>query len=40
MLAANDGEVIIARGMFYEGNLVVIDLIVLQFTTLYMHRPK
>ena len=39
VLAANDGEVIIAQGMFYEGNLVVIDH-GLQFTTLYMHLSK
>ncbi len=39
MLASNDGEVIIAQGMFYEGNLVVIDH-GQQFTTMYMHLSK
>ena len=39
MLAANDGIVIIAQPMFYEGNLVVIDH-GQQFTTLYMHLSK
>ena len=39
VLAANDGEVIIAQGMFYEGNLVVIDH-GQQFTTMYMHLSK
>jgi murein DD-endopeptidase MepM/ murein hydrolase activator NlpD len=39
VVAANDGEVIIAQGMFYEGNLVVIDH-GQQFTTLYMHLSK
>jgi murein DD-endopeptidase MepM/ murein hydrolase activator NlpD len=39
VLAANDGEVIIAQGMFYEGNMVVIDH-GQQFTTLYMHLSK
>jgi murein DD-endopeptidase MepM/ murein hydrolase activator NlpD len=39
VLAANDGNVIIAQGMFYEGNLVVIDH-GQQFTTLYMHLSK
>jgi murein DD-endopeptidase MepM/ murein hydrolase activator NlpD len=39
VLAANDGQVIIARPMFYEGNLVVIDH-GQQFTTLYMHLSK
>src|ERR1700677_1800420 len=37
--AANDGGVIIARGMFYEGNLVVVDH-GQQFSTLYMHLSK
>jgi murein DD-endopeptidase MepM/ murein hydrolase activator NlpD len=37
--AANDGVVIIAQGMFYEGNLVVIDH-GQQFSTLYMHLSK
>jgi murein DD-endopeptidase MepM/ murein hydrolase activator NlpD len=37
--AANDGRVIIAQPMFYEGNLVVIDH-GQQFTTLYMHLSK
>jgi murein DD-endopeptidase MepM/ murein hydrolase activator NlpD len=37
--AANDGVVIIAQGMFYEGNLVVIDH-GQQFLTLYMHLSK
>jgi murein DD-endopeptidase MepM/ murein hydrolase activator NlpD len=39
VLAANDGEVMIARGMFYEGNLVVIDH-GNQFSTLYMHLSR
>src|SRR5271165_6845676 len=39
VMAANDGEVIIAQAMFYEGNLVVIDH-GLQWTTLYMHLSK
>lgn len=39
VFAANDGVVIIAQGMFYEGNLVVIDH-GQQFTTLYMHLSK
>jgi hypothetical protein len=39
VLAANDGEVMIARGMFYEGNLVVIDHGA-QFSTLYMHLSR
>jgi hypothetical protein len=39
VLAANDGVVIIAQPMFYEGNLVVIDH-GQQFTTLYMHLSK
>jgi murein DD-endopeptidase MepM/ murein hydrolase activator NlpD len=39
VLAANDGEVIIAQPMFYEGNLVVIDH-GLQFDTQYMHLSK
>ena len=39
VLAANDGVVIIAQPMFYEGNLVVIDH-GQQFTTLYMHFSK
>ena len=39
VVAANDGEVIIAQGMFYEGNLVVIDH-GQQFSTLYMHLSK
>ena len=37
--AANDGVVIIAQPMFYEGNLVVIDH-GQKFTTLYMHFSK
>jgi murein DD-endopeptidase MepM/ murein hydrolase activator NlpD len=37
--AANDGVVIIAQPMFYEGNLVVIDH-GQQFSTLYMHLSK
>lgn len=37
--AANDGVVIIAQGMFYEGNLVVIDH-GQGFTTMYMHLSK
>lgn len=39
VLAANDGEVVIAQPMFYEGNLVVIDH-GQQFSTLYMHLSK
>jgi murein DD-endopeptidase MepM/ murein hydrolase activator NlpD len=39
VVAANDGVVIIARGMFYEGNLVVVDH-GQQFSTLYMHLSK
>jgi murein DD-endopeptidase MepM/ murein hydrolase activator NlpD len=39
VVAANDGEVIIAQGMFYEGNLVVINH-GLQFSTQYMHLSK
>ena len=39
MLAANDGLVIIAHPMFYEGNLVVIDHGE-QITTQYMHLSK
>jgi murein DD-endopeptidase MepM/ murein hydrolase activator NlpD len=39
VLAANDGEVMIAHGMFYEGNLVVIDHGD-QFSTLYMHLSR
>jgi murein DD-endopeptidase MepM/ murein hydrolase activator NlpD len=37
--AANDGVVIIAQPMFYEGNLVVIDH-GQQFSTMYMHLSK
>jgi murein DD-endopeptidase MepM/ murein hydrolase activator NlpD len=39
VVAANDGEVMIAQGMFYEGNLVVIDH-GQQYSTLYMHLSK
>ena len=39
VVAANDGEVIVAQGMFYEGNLVVISH-GLQFSTQYMHLSK
>jgi murein DD-endopeptidase MepM/ murein hydrolase activator NlpD len=39
VMAANDGVVIIARKMFYEGNLVVVDH-GQQFSTLYMHFSK
>jgi murein DD-endopeptidase MepM/ murein hydrolase activator NlpD len=39
VVAANDGVVIIARAMFYEGNLVVVDH-GQQFSTLYMHLSK
>ncbi len=39
VLAANDGEVIIARNMFYEGNLVVVDH-GQQFSTMYMHLSR
>jgi murein DD-endopeptidase MepM/ murein hydrolase activator NlpD len=39
VLAANDGEVVIAQPMFYEGNLVVINH-GLQFYTQYMHFSK
>lgn len=37
--AANSGEVVLARGLFYEGNCVVIDH-GQQFMTLYMHLSK
>ena len=37
--AANDGVVIIAQPMFYEGNLVVVDH-GQQFSTLYMHFSR
>jgi murein DD-endopeptidase MepM/ murein hydrolase activator NlpD len=39
VVAANDGVVIIAQGMFYEGNLVVIDH-GQNFSTQYMHLSK
>ena len=39
VVAANDGIVLIAQPMFYEGNLVVIDH-GQQFSTLYMHLSK
>jgi murein DD-endopeptidase MepM/ murein hydrolase activator NlpD len=39
VLAANDGIVIIAQGMFYEGNLVVIDH-GQNLSTEYMHLSK
>jgi murein DD-endopeptidase MepM/ murein hydrolase activator NlpD len=39
VVAANDGEVMIAQGMFYEGNMVVIDH-GQQFATMYMHFSK
>jgi murein DD-endopeptidase MepM/ murein hydrolase activator NlpD len=39
VVAANDGVVIIAHGMFYEGNLVVVDH-GQQLSTLYMHFSK
>jgi murein DD-endopeptidase MepM/ murein hydrolase activator NlpD len=39
VLAANDGVVIIAQGMFYEGNLVVIDH-GQNLSTEYMHLSK
>jgi len=39
VVAANDGTVIIAQPMFYEGNLVVIDH-GQQFSTLYMHFSR
>ena len=39
VMAANDGVVIIAQPMFYEGNLVVVDH-GQKFTTLYMHFSK
>jgi murein DD-endopeptidase MepM/ murein hydrolase activator NlpD len=39
VVAANDGQVIIAQPMFFEGNLVVIDH-GQQFSTLYMHLSK
>ncbi len=39
VLAANDGEVIVAQHMFYEGNLVIINH-GLQFDTQYMHLSK
>jgi murein DD-endopeptidase MepM/ murein hydrolase activator NlpD len=39
VVAANDGVVIIAHPMFYEGNLVVVDH-GQQFSTLYMHFSR
>jgi hypothetical protein len=39
VLAANDGEVIVAQPMFYEGNLVIINH-GLEFATQYMHLSK
>jgi murein DD-endopeptidase MepM/ murein hydrolase activator NlpD len=39
VLAANDGEVIVAQPMFYEGNLVMINH-GLEFDTQYMHLSK
>ncbi len=39
VVAANDGVVIIAQPMFYEGNLVVVDH-GQHFSTLYMHFSK
>ena len=35
-MAANSGEVVLARELFYEGNCVIIDH-GQQFMTLYMH---
>lgn len=37
--ASNDGEVVLARGLFYEGNCVIIDH-GLGFMTLYMHLSQ
>jgi len=39
VLAANAGEVILARPLFYEGNCVIIDH-GQSFTTIYMHLSK
>jgi murein DD-endopeptidase MepM/ murein hydrolase activator NlpD len=39
VLAANSGEVVLAREMFYEGNCVIIDHGG-QFMTLYMHLSR
>ena len=39
VLAANSGEVVLARELFYEGNCVIIDH-GQQFMTLYMHLSQ
>ena len=39
VLAANSGEVVLARELFYEGNCVIIDH-GLGFMTIYMHLSK
>lgn len=39
IVAANDGEVVLARELFYEGNCVIIDH-GQQFTTIYMHLSQ
>jgi murein DD-endopeptidase MepM/ murein hydrolase activator NlpD len=39
VVAANSGEVVLARDLFYEGNCVIIDH-GQQFMTLYMHLSK
>ena len=39
MTAANSGQVVLARELFYEGNCVIIDH-GQQFMTLYMHLSK
>lgn len=39
ILASNAGEVVLARGLFYEGNCVIIDH-GFGFTTIYMHLSE
>ena len=39
VMAANSGEIVLARELFYEGNCVIIDH-GLGFTTLYMHLSR
>jgi murein DD-endopeptidase MepM/ murein hydrolase activator NlpD len=39
VLAANSGEVVLARELFYEGNCVIIDHGE-QFMTVYMHLSR
>jgi len=39
VMAANSGEVVLARELFYEGNCVIIDH-GLGFTTIYMHLSQ